>query len=298
MKKILLSAVMLFVCSIAAFAQIPNGSFETWNVVNNDTVMGDGWNGNNFRVYQSISINTQQGAVVRNANAGTYFVGVFHAPDPNNAGQYFLGNFGGGFAFTQRPVSFTFSAMYFPQIQGEGLAIVITTKKNNGDTVSQTLGTLGQSTAANWTDLSLNLNYRQNVTGNPDSCFINFILLPTQTSQISPNTALFVDNLRFNSFGVSVEETMENYGKVGKVNVYPNPTAGNTSISYNLPVAQEVAVKLFDISGREVMNIFEGMQEAGEQTVKFNAENLAEGVYFYQLQAGSVLKTDKIVVKK
>ncbi len=298
MKKILLSAVMLFVCSIAALAQIPNNSFETWNVAGNDTVMGDGWNGNNFRVFQSITINTQQGAVTRNASAGQYFVGVFHAPDPNNAGQYFLGNYGNAFAFTQRPVSFTFSAMYFPQIQGEGLAIVITTKKNNGDTVSQTVGTLGQGTAANWTDLSLNVAYRQNVTGNPDSCFINFILLPTQTSQLSPNTALFVDNLRFNSFGVSVEETMENYGKVGKVNVYPNPTAGNTSISYNLPVAQEVAVKLFDISGREVMNIFEGMQEAGEQTVKFNAENLAEGVYFYQLQAGSVLKTDKIVVKK
>lgn len=81
-------------------------------------------------------------------------------------------------------------------------------------------------------------------------------------------------------------------------NAYPNPMRTAGTISYTLATSSTVSVKLFDIAGREVLNIFEGTQESGDQNVTFNVNDLKDGIYFYQLKAGDIMTTDKIVIKK
>ena len=79
---------------------------------------------------------------------------------------------------------------------------------------------------------------------------------------------------------------------------YPNPFNPSTVISYDLPKASHITLKVYDIIGREVANLYEGNQQAGTYTVNFNAFHLASGVYFYQLHAGDFVATKKLLLLK
>lgn len=79
---------------------------------------------------------------------------------------------------------------------------------------------------------------------------------------------------------------------------YPNPFNPVTNIDYDLPVDGKVALKIYDISGREIANLVNEVQQAGYYTVAFNANNLASGVYFYRLISGNFNQTKKLVLLK
>jgi photosystem II stability/assembly factor-like uncharacterized protein len=64
---------------------------------------------------------------------------------------------------------------------------------------------------------------------------------------------------------------------------YPNPFNPVTRISFDLPVNAAVTLKVYDILGREVRTLFDGMKTAGSHLVFFDGRELASGVYFYQL---------------
>ena len=79
---------------------------------------------------------------------------------------------------------------------------------------------------------------------------------------------------------------------------YPNPFNPTTVISYQLPVNSVVALKIYDVLGREVETLVAGMQSAGDHHVTFNGAALPSGVYFYRLQAGSFTGTKKLLLLK
>jgi len=79
---------------------------------------------------------------------------------------------------------------------------------------------------------------------------------------------------------------------------YPNPFNPSTNISYSLPIAGNIILKMFDITGREVKILESGFKQAGRHTITLNADNFASGVYFYQLNAGSFIATKKFVLMK
>lgn len=79
---------------------------------------------------------------------------------------------------------------------------------------------------------------------------------------------------------------------------YPNPFNPTTNISYVLPKAENVSLKVYDVLGREVATLVNEVKAAGAYTVPFNASNLASGVYFYRLQAGSFVQTKKMMLVK
>ncbi len=64
---------------------------------------------------------------------------------------------------------------------------------------------------------------------------------------------------------------------------YPNPFNPSTTISYQLPKAGNVNIKIYDITGREVATLFEGFSEAGYHQKEWSASNVASGMYIYQL---------------
>ncbi|MEO8666392.1 MAG: Cys-Gln thioester bond-forming surface protein [Ignavibacteria bacterium] len=64
---------------------------------------------------------------------------------------------------------------------------------------------------------------------------------------------------------------------------YPNPFNPSTKINYDIPVSGKVSVKVFDISGKEVASLVDGVQSAGYYTVLLNAGSLSSGIYFYNV---------------
>ena len=65
---------------------------------------------------------------------------------------------------------------------------------------------------------------------------------------------------------------------------FPNPFNPTTTIQYQLPTDSKVTLKVYDILGAEVMTLVDEDQEAGYKEVKFNAGNIASGMYIYRLQ--------------
>lgn len=81
---------------------------------------------------------------------------------------------------------------------------------------------------------------------------------------------------------------------------YPNPFNPSTIISYQLPKACNVTLKVFDVLGREVATLVDEYRNAGSYDVEFSIENLelSTGIYFYQLKAGEFVETKKMLLLK
>lgn len=79
---------------------------------------------------------------------------------------------------------------------------------------------------------------------------------------------------------------------------YPNPFNPSTVISYSLPENEFVALKVYDVLGKEVASLVNEQKPAGKYSVNFNASELGSGVYFYTLKAGAQVQSRKMILVK
>ena len=79
---------------------------------------------------------------------------------------------------------------------------------------------------------------------------------------------------------------------------YPNPFNPTTTISFQLPVASQVTLKIYDVLGKEVVALVDEMKNAGNYQVKFDATQLASGMYFYRLDTKSFSQVKKMILMK
>lgn len=79
---------------------------------------------------------------------------------------------------------------------------------------------------------------------------------------------------------------------------YPNPFNPQTRIEYSIPIQSSVQIEIFDVLGRRVDLLENGIKKPGNYSVYFDASNLASGTYFYRITAGDFIKTLKMAVVK
>jgi len=77
---------------------------------------------------------------------------------------------------------------------------------------------------------------------------------------------------------------------------YPNPFNPSTEISFSLPAAEKVSLRIFNVSGQEVATLVNGKLSAGIHKMKWNAEGMPSGVYFYRLVTGSFSEVKKMIL--
>jgi len=77
----------------------------------------------------------------------------------------------------------------------------------------------------------------------------------------------------------------------------PNPFHGTACVSYSLPRAGNVCLKLYDVSGKLVTTIASGFANAGSYTSHLNARELARGIYVLKLETDSYSATQKLILE-
>ena len=79
---------------------------------------------------------------------------------------------------------------------------------------------------------------------------------------------------------------------------YPNPFNPSTEISFDMPYGAPATLKVYDILGREVATLADGILEAGTHRVTFDGTGLASGVYIYRLESNNFVQSRKMVLMK
>ncbi len=77
---------------------------------------------------------------------------------------------------------------------------------------------------------------------------------------------------------------------------FPNPFNPSTFIPYSIPAIGPVRITLWDVLGRRVATLVDGVQSAGTYTLRYDADNLASGVYFVRLETAGVVRTRAITL--
>ncbi len=79
---------------------------------------------------------------------------------------------------------------------------------------------------------------------------------------------------------------------------YPNPFNPTTLLEYDLPARERIRLVVYDILGRVVRVLVNGVKEAGTHTVVFDGNGLASGVYFYRLEGEANTPARSMVLLK
>ncbi|OGU82731.1 MAG: hypothetical protein A2W11_03265 [Ignavibacteria bacterium RBG_16_35_7] len=79
---------------------------------------------------------------------------------------------------------------------------------------------------------------------------------------------------------------------------YPNPFNPTTNIEFALPIGGFVTLKIYDITGKEIVNLINEYKNKGSYIMSFNASNLPGGTYFYRLTSGDFSEVKKMLLLK
>ena len=86
-------------------------------------------------------------------------------------------------------------------------------------------------------------------------------------------------------------------------NAYPNPFNPKTTLHYDLPEDELVNITIYDMMGRQVKTLINGLQTPGYKTTQWNATNdrnepVSAGLYLYTIEAGDFRQTKKMILLK
>lgn len=105
---------------------------------------------------------------------------------------------------------------------------------------------------------------------------------------------MFIDAVDFGSENLGFNELTKEL----RMNLFPNPTNGQTNLKFNLQESANIKVKVLDLLGREVLPVVDQNFGSGEQLIAINANNtLKSGVYFVNLSYNGTKLSAKLVVE-
>jgi len=78
----------------------------------------------------------------------------------------------------------------------------------------------------------------------------------------------------------------------------PNPASYETIVQYELQNSANVTFEMYDVTGKKVLSLNEGLQNQGKHNINLTTEKLASGTYYYSLKADDHRITKKMVITK
>ncbi|MEM9050833.1 MAG: T9SS type A sorting domain-containing protein, partial [Bacteroidota bacterium] len=84
-----------------------------------------------------------------------------------------------------------------------------------------------------------------------------------------------------------------------KISSLPNPTTGQSFVTFNVTQPEMTTLEVFDISGKMVEAIYSGIaQPNADYRFEFNGSDLPNGIYIYRLTTESEVKTEKFMIAR
>src|SRR4030095_14888095 len=164
--------------------------------------------------------------------------------------------------------------------------------------ITNNLGTIIYSARINGVPQGYNLLKGIQLAGNGDIIFLgdayfNAGLLKQDIYAVRTDSMLnFPPNI------IGIHEINSNIPKNFKLyQNYPNPFNPTTSIKFDIPHADLVTIKIYDLLGREIFSVHE-FKKAGSYEVKLDGSDFASGIYFYKIEAGNFTGSKKMVLIK
>lgn len=126
-----------------------------------------------------------------------------------------------------------------------------------------------------------------------------FVAIAYGTSKAGMDAAMAEAVQKYNQqYPSDVKDFVSNPSAYELLQNYPNPFNPSTVISYNQPKEGFAEIKVYDILGNEVAQLFKGINTAGVHSCNFDASGLSNGTYFYTLRAEGIAITKKMTVLK
>lgn len=143
--------------------------------------------------------------------------------------------------------------------------------------------------------------------GSANTWDVATITLPTSVAQ--PNVRIkfeftggsqgnnfYIDDITISEYAVGLETPAF---ETAALNIFPNPNSGEFLLTYSLPEKSTVRVSILDLTGREIVQVSESDETAGDhqQPVSLSDQPLTHGIYFLKLQVNNQTYVRKLVVE-
>ncbi len=282
MKRSSLFIFVITFLSVAASAQIPNNSFETWTSVGtyevpalwgtlNHTTASSGiytatkaTPGMPGSFYMKVTSKTINGAVVPGIAVSGVLDTITKKPKS-------------GFPFYSRPSAFTGKWQHMVYGLDQGQINVALTKWNmstqSRDTVALATQTLS-GMVMSWGNFSISFSYYSGSA--PDSCIIELRASGATATNLD---YIWVDNLAFSGTVAGINETA---GSINSVSLYPNPAKNSVMINYELKKSSPVILEVYSIEGKLIHTRNVGAV-VGNQTTVLDISVYKKGTYFLSI---------------
>ena len=308
MKKIFTLFSSLFLAS-AAFAQIPNASFETWTTAGTGSYHeATGWGSANATIDGLIpgtytcdsGMNTPvpDGAAYMKLTSKTIATmvvpGLAVTGTLNVVVSPFSYTVSGGFPYTTRSASLTGKWQHMGgSASDHGRVMVYLTKwntpLNKRDTVAWADSTL-TGMAMSWSDFTIPLKYKSSSLS-PDTGMI--ALASSSASPAVAGSYLYTDKM---AFAGTVPAGVVSVGTADAATIiFPNPATGSATVYYHSASSRNVGVSLTDMTGK-VMLSKDVRTMAGENSIPLDLRGLAQGMYFVQIVDEGTVTQKKLMV--
>ncbi|MDP1802416.1 MAG: T9SS type A sorting domain-containing protein [Bacteroidota bacterium] len=107
-----------------------------------------------------------------------------------------------------------------------------------------------------------------------------------------------IQNAINTALAANVTTLKENSSSLSLIEVYPNPTNNAATLTLNLAKETKVKIEVENILGQKVMDVYAGNLNAGENSVKINTAELANGNYFVSYSDNETSKKIKLIVNR
>lgn len=270
MKKVILTALLVFVVSSLQLAQIPNAGFESWTNGN-----PDGWFSNNilgFATPVTQSPTSHSGSSAARIEAAS-FSGVGYP------GYIWSGdNFGNGFPVSQAYGSLT--GYYQFNRSGDDELYVITYLRQ-GNNIVGAGSIIISSNAGGYTQFTVPIE----TFGVPDTAVIWIGISDSSDGEVSVGTFALIDDLEFGG-SVDADDNLNSIPETFSLKQnYPNPFNPSTTIEFSIAQESFVELKVYNILGKEVSTLAYKNYLPGSYKIDFSARDLSSGIYIAKLNA-------------